>query len=144
MDFEKFADIVDACKKEKPILFELEHDKIIDEDEVRLFESENHIKLPEKYIRFLCTYGGGYFGYVNIYSLDKNSSFYVLNYNEIPFGQYLNIADNGCGDYYMMCIDDGVCLDSIFRYDHETKNITETKYSDILEYLIQAGLKYTD
>lgn len=79
MDFEKFTDIVKACKKQKPI----------------------------------------------------------------PLGQYLNIADNGCGDFYMMRIDNGVCLDSIFWYDHETKNITETEYSDILEYLIQVGLKYT-
>ena len=49
----------------------------------------------------------------------------------VPNG-YLPIADNGCGDY---------CSDKIYYYTHDSQEITETAYYDILEYLLDVGLK---
>ena len=46
-------------------------------------------------------YGGGYFGYANIYSLDIDSNFYLLKHNNLPFEKFIRIADNGCGDHYL-------------------------------------------
>lgn len=86
-------------------------------------------------------YGGGYFGYANIYSLDKDSNFYLFNHNDIPITQYLRIANNGCGDDYLLCIENKKCLDQIFFYDHETKKVCDTEFADVLEYLINIGLK---
>lgn len=43
--------------------------------EISHFENTVGINLPNKYKEFIASYGGGYFGYANIYSLDENSDF---------------------------------------------------------------------
>lgn len=141
MDFELFNEITAEYKHKKPILFALEHDKIISAEEAGRFEQTIQLELPPKFKQFLLEYGGGYFGYANVYSLDKDGFFYLLKYNDPPIDRYLRIADNGCGDSYLLSIDNQKCLDRVLFYDHETKNVCETEYADILEYLIAAGLK---
>lgn len=61
---------VKTVRTEKPILFGLPHDNIPSVEEISEFEKRYHIQLPEKYKQFLLEYGGGYFGYANIYSLE--------------------------------------------------------------------------
>lgn len=80
MDFDIFNTIVDECKTKKPKLFGLGHDKILNAEE---------IELPNQYKEFLMKYGGGYFGYTNIYSLDEDSDFYILKHNNVPFDKYV-------------------------------------------------------
>lgn len=143
MEFELFNKIVSECKYKKPLLFDLGHDKILSVKEVECFEQNIQLELPKKLVIFLSEYGGGYFGYANIYSMDKDSTFYLLNYNDLPINKYLRIADNGCGDYYLLCINNQKCLDNLYFYDHETKTVCETEYEDIFEYLIKKGLKFT-
>ncbi len=82
MEFDEFKSMVDAVKIERPKLFKLGHDNIPAKEEFLKFEKLYHIQLPSKYRQFLLAYGGGYFGYTNIYSLDKNSPFYLLNNNK--------------------------------------------------------------
>ena len=82
--------------------------------DVEQFEKTVHITLPEKYKEFIMRYGGGYFGYANIYSLDVDSDFYLLKHNNLPFGKYVRIADNGCGDYYLFYIENGKSLEPLF------------------------------
>ena len=141
MDFNIFSTIVDECRAKKPILFGLEHDKVLCVEEIVSFENTAHITLSDKYKEFIMYYGGGYFGYANIYSLDENSNFYLLKHNAVPFDKYVRIADNGCGDYYLHCIKDGKCIEPLFIYDHETKNVTPSMYKDVFEYLVAVGLK---
>lgn len=81
MDFERFKEIVGNVKTKDPHLFELEHDKIPTMEDVIAFQEQYQIILPEKYIQFLLNFGGGYFGFAIIYSLDKNSYFSIYNHN---------------------------------------------------------------
>lgn len=141
MDFEVFNKIADGCKLKKPILFGLGNDRIMSPEGIEGFEHRLQVKLPEKYKQFLLKYGGGYFGYANVYSLDEDSGFYVLNHNDMPVYNHLRIADNGCGDYYLVCIADRKCLEQLYFYDHETRDVHNTEYADILEYLVKVGLK---
>ncbi|MBQ1991487.1 MAG: SMI1/KNR4 family protein [Clostridia bacterium] len=142
MEYELFAEIVNDYKCKNPILFGLEPDRIPRVEEVEEFEKILSVELSLKYKKFLLSFGGGYFGFANIYSLDKESDFYLLNYNDIPVEKYLRISDNGCGDYYMLQIDNQKCLEQLFFYDHETNSISITEYSDIFEYLAYVGLKH--
>ena len=141
MEFGTFVKLVDDYKCRKPVLFGLGHDRILSNDEIRKFECIYQIELSPKYKDFLLKYGGGYFGYANIYSLDKQSTFYILNHNKIPIDKYLRIADNGCGDYYLICVDDVSDTEQVFYYEHDTNTICKTEYADILEYLVKVGLK---
>ena len=60
MEYEAFKKLVDDYKHRKPILFGLGHDKILNRDEIRNFESIFNIELPQKYKKFLLSYGGGF------------------------------------------------------------------------------------
>lgn len=141
MDFGIFNTIVEECRAKKPILFGLEPDKVLNVEEIGCFEKTVHIILPDKYKEFIASYGGGYFGYANICSLDADSDFYLLKHNNLPFDQYVRIADNGCGDYYVLCIKNGKCLEPLFFYDHEAGKAIPAEYEDVFEYLVKVGLK---
>ena len=104
------------------------------------FQKQHKIILPEKYIQFLLSFGGGYFGYTNIYSLDENSSFFIFNHNPAIIKDLLFIADNECGDYYAFRVQDDKCSEEIVFYDHEDNAIKDTDFSDVLEYLVKIGL----
>lgn len=141
MEFNTFQCIVEKAQVECPLLFELEHDNIPHLEEILEFQKQHQIQLPKKYIRFLLNYGGGYFGYANIYSLDKNSYFYLPNHNEKVLEKFLYIADNECGDYYALPIEQGKCKEAVVFYNHDDDEIYSTEFADILEYLVKLGLK---
>lgn len=141
MTFELFEEIVIDFSRRKPVLFGLEHDKACSAEQMEEFENMLQVSLSEKYKQFLMNYGGGYFGYASVYSLDKTSSFYLLAHNDTPVGDYLRIADNGCGDYFLLKVNHRKCLEQLFCYDHDAKTICATEYADILEYLLKVGLK---
>lgn len=140
MDFEIFRSIVEKAKVKHAVLFGLNYDVIPSVEEIYSFQKEYKIQLPEKYIQFLLHYGGGYFGYANIYSLDKNSYFYLANHNKKVLDKLLFIADNECGDYYAFCIECGKCRDAVVFYNHDENTICGTEFSDIFEFLIKMGL----
>lgn len=142
MTHNEFIGIVEQVKKSKPILFELEKDRIISENDIVCFEAANGVVFPNEYKQFILEFGGGYFGFVNIYSLDVDSSFYLLaNQNTVPNG-YLAISDNGCGDYYVLKNNAGIIDRRVFFFEHESWQIVETNYEDIYEYLVVEGLRY--
>lgn len=89
MEYEVFERIVDDYKCRKPILFGLEHDEVCSAEQIGDFENMLQIEFSEKYKQFLMNFGGGYFGYANVYSLDKKSNFYLLVHNDMPVGNYL-------------------------------------------------------
>ena len=140
MDFEIFRSIVEKAKEKHAVLFGLDYDAIPSVEEIYSFQKEYKIQLPEKYIQFLLHYGGGYFGYANIYSLDKNSSFFIFNHNPAIIKNLLFIADNECGDYYAFRVQGDKCSEEIVFYDHEDNTIKDTDFSDVLEYLVKIGL----
>lgn len=140
MDFETFEKIVKEEKAKKPLLFELQHDNIPTMKDIIAFQEEYQITLPEKYIQVLLNFGGGYFGYANIYSLDKNSYFFISNHNPARVANLFFMADNECGDYYAFRMEDNKCSEEIVFYDHESNTIQNTTFSDVLEYLVEIGL----
>ena len=140
MDFQTFNKIIKRVKAKEPLLFELEHDDIPAMETIINFQKQHKIILPEKYIQFLLSFGGGYFGYANIYSLDKNSSFFIFNHNPAIIKNLLFIADNECGDYYAFRVQDNKCSEEIVFYDHEDNSIKDTDFSNVLEYLVKTGL----
>lgn len=73
MEYELFEKIVTDYKRRKPILFGLEHDEICSAEQIEDFENMLQIEFSEKYKQFLMNFGGGYFGYANVYSLDKKT-----------------------------------------------------------------------
>ena len=141
MDFARFTEIVGNVKTKHPHFFELEHDKIPTMEDVLAFQEQYQIILPEKYIQFLLNFGGGYFGFAIIYSLDKDSYFSIYNHNPAQVKDLLFIADNECGDYYAFQIENGKCSEEIVFYDHDNNAVKQKAvFPDIFEYLVKTEL----
>ena len=141
MDFQDFLECVRKAKKEQPILFGLPQDQPVSAPELAEFEESMGIRLSPKYRELLLQFGGGFFGFASVYSLDRQSEFYLGVHNPAPLHGYLCIADNGCGDCYVQKIADGACQEPLYFLDHETEELQKTRYADILEYLICKGLQ---
>lgn len=139
MEYVVFEELVEKVKKENPILFELDHDEIPDEKSLEMFQKENNIKLPRKYCDFLMGFGGGYFGYTNIYSIDRKSEFYIMSNQSYVQNNYLAIADNGCGDCYVL-LKNSDCIEKIYLLEHDSGKLYEVAH-DILEFLVKYGLR---
>ena len=141
MDFARFTEIVGNVKTKHPHFFELEHDKIPTMEDVLAFQEQYQIILPENYIQFLLNFGGGYFGFAIIYSLDKDSYFSIYKHNPSKVKDLLFIADNECGDYYAFQIENGRCSEEVVFYDHDNNVVEqEAVFPDIFEYLVKTGL----
>lgn len=83
MEYDLFRNKVQQVKAKKPILFALETDTPPSIDKIEDFEKIYRMVLPEKYKLFIIEFGGGYFGYANIYSLDNSSNYFIMNISHL-------------------------------------------------------------
>lgn len=141
MEFEQFEKRVEKARAEQPLLFGLERDAIPDREEISRFQQEYGVRLPEQYIQFVLRYGGGYFGYTVLYSLDRGSPFYLGAHNTKEPGELLFIGENGCGDSYAFCVREGRCSEAVVLWEHEEGRVLPAAFSDLFDYLIKTGLK---
>lgn len=71
-------------------------------DAVNEVESELGCALPSEFKHFATTFGGGYFGGVNVSTFDRESDWYVLSRPaiEIDGKAMLVVSDDDAGGYY--------------------------------------------
>lgn len=143
MDFQAFRQLVEKTRSDHPIWFGMDSDPIPSESLLLEAESKLSAKLPNEYRNFVLEYGGGYFAFSNVYSLNPGSDWNVLDvnheYQEIR-DDHILISENGSGDFYGFRVIDGVCRSEIYFYDHETGSWQETTYGNIFEYLEKFAL----
>lgn len=143
MEFEAFKELVDKTKNDHPVWFGIESDENPNADAVADAEGKIGAKLPNEYKDFIFEYGGGYFAFSNVYSLEAGSNWNLVDinfkYDDIRNG-YVLISENGSGDFYGLKVVDGVCESKIYFYDHEIGTWHESPYSDLFDYLEKLAL----
>ena len=142
MIYTEFIKKIELTKERKPLLFQLEQDAVASELDIE--ESEKHygILFPESYKRVLMDFGGGYFGYIIIYSLDEKGLFYLHNYvSKAMLKEFsmLPVIDLETGDYIGFDIENNKCTENLVIWMHEEKK-KEKLNSDFYELLIDMGL----
>lgn len=143
MDLTEFKKKVFEEKIKNPILFELEADCISTSEQINEMELYYKIKFPSSYRDFLAEYGGGYFAFILVYSIDRNSPFYLPSNVNIEFvlkEKFLPIIDLETGDLAGFRINDGVCEDSVVIYNHENKIIKDLNIG-LFEFILMYGVK---
>jgi hypothetical protein len=143
VNFEAFKNLVDKVKENHPIWFGLDADQTPNEFDLLEAEEQLNTKLPDDYKNFIFEYGGGYFAFSNVYSLEKGSDWNLVNANynyHNMHDNYILVSENGLGDFYGFKTIDGVCCSEIYFYDHEVNNWQETQYSNLFDYLEKSAL----
>jgi hypothetical protein len=101
-------------------------------------EAELGQTLPDEFKHFAVTFGGGYFGGVNISTLDEGSDWYVLSRPslEVNGRKMLVISDDESGGYYGF-LSDGInfeqCIAYINRDDRDHKDYIAPSFFDFVE-----------
>ena len=146
MNFDEFNNIVELLKIKKPILFDLDSDAAPTDEDINRIEKYYELEFPISYKMFLKKYGGGYFAYGLIYSIDRKSSCciesnvakdLILNENILP------VYDFETGDLACFRINNKRVEDSIVIYNHED-NILEELNLDFYEFLTRYALKFSN
>lgn len=143
MKFDTFKELVEKAKKDHPVWFGIEPDDNPDATAVTDAEEKLGAKLPDEYKDFILEYGGGYFAFSNVYSLEAGSDWYLVDvnckYEDIRNG-YIIISENGSGDFYGFKVFDGACESKIYFYDHEAGYWQASPYSNLFDYLEKSAL----
>jgi len=134
MNLSSFKESVAEKKRDYSFWFDDESDVDATNETIRMAEKELGVVLPQKYKEFVTEYGGGFFAFTNVFSIDLDSNWNILRRNKeaepyLP-ERFIAISDDETGGLFGFLVDEGQCSD----------NITEKLYSDIFEYVISVGL----
>lgn len=143
MNYIDFLREYEMIKKSRPILFQLEHDNPVNSKIINEHEMFYGIKFAESYKKFLTEYGGGYWGFIKIFSVDCTGKCYIKNYVSKEFinkYSFLPIVDLETGDFIGYNISDNKCTEELIFWLHEEKEKINIK-SNFYELLILKGLK---
>ena len=143
MNIEEFEALVQELKINNPKIFGLESDAKPTIEEIKLIEEYYEISLPTSYKEFLKKYGGGYFAYLVVYSMDDQSFFYLRNNvmkELIKINKFFPVIDFETGDLAGFKIINDVCEDMIMLYNHED-NVINDLHMNFFDAIAKYGLK---
>ena len=143
MNLKEFEELTQKVKAENPKWFGMESDCIPTVEDIELLEKYYGIRFPDNYKAFILQYGGGYFAFTIVYSIDKRSPFYIKNNVEVEFVKeknFLPIIDLETGDMAGVKINNGICEELMALYDHEENVIIDLNL-DLFDALAKYGFK---
>jgi antitoxin YobK len=93
-------------------------------DEVADVEQQLGVNLPEKDKAFMMRYGGGQFGFVDLFPIVTSSSGYgenpmSVNDRQFPERTFIAVAPVGTGDHWGFPVVDGRCRDEVWFTFHD-------------------------
>lgn len=144
MNFDYLQSLVNDARARTPVLFGLDGDPPAVDADILEAEALLGVEFPVEYKIFVKEFGGGYFGYTNVFSPTTSGYWSIVERNRLAgenSGDFLAFSDNGVGDYYGFVVEDGVCSKTVYFFDHETSDISESGYADLFDYLADVGLK---
>lgn len=138
MNIEDFLVLHNGKAKTMDVFEALESDSKISQKDIEFVERDIGCKLPKKYIDFCSLFGGGYFGFTIIHSMDRQSDWYIDTVfkkfkHYLPNG-YIPFSDDQAGGLYCFRVIDGISLDKVFYIDANGK-VLSTEYEDFLDYI---------
>lgn len=143
MDFKAFRELVEKTMSDHPVWFGIESDESPTDTMIAEAEKRLSVELPEDYKNFINAYGGGYFAFSNVYSLEVGSDWNLVDvnykYDTLRKG-FVLFSENGAGDFYGFKVESDGCKSEIYFFDHEVEIWQETSYSNLFEYLKKTAL----
>lgn len=145
MKAEDFQRLVEQKRQRNPIWFALDADPAADAASIEAAEARMGVRFPDELRVFWREYGGGYFAFTNVFSVDPNSEWNIEVRNEKLSPElrrwFIAISDPGTGDYYGFRVNDGTTVPAVSVFDHDSRTLKETKYGDLFEFLANVGLR---
>jgi SMI1-KNR4 cell-wall len=139
MTLDDFRKTHQRYQKEKPKLFLLaEPDPCATVEQLNGAERQIAIELPPSYRSFLMEFGGGVFGFTNVFSADPTSDYYLpvrkqeasayLPTNLLPF------SDDSAGGLYVLKVANGRAMEPV-SYWNSDGGLVATAFANILDFV---------
>lgn len=113
-------------------------------EEIRGVEREMAVTLPGKYKAFMMRYGGGVFGFVELFPVapvpSGTDDLRTLNDREFADRSFVAVAPVGTGDHWGFPVVDGRCSEQVWFPFHDAGD-DELIAQDFLEFVASRGLK---
>jgi len=143
MNFDEFQQIDSQLRKNRLNLFRLSASAPpARKADIQYLELCLKIRLPIQYKEFLQHFGGGEFGLINIFCADSDSDWYLLKKVEearrFAPNNFIPVSDDYAGGYYGFEFDSSATK-SNFRYWNFDGGTVQTKYSDLLEFVVRTA-----
>lgn len=143
MLLDDFKKIIDQKKKENPFWFEDTPDNLATDNNIQIIEDDLEALLPDSYKGFIKEYGGGYFGFTNIFSADQNGDWYIVDKNinaqfYLP-QNFIAISDDETGGLYGYVVVDGKCKEEVYYWDGHEDTLSKA-YDNVFDYLVKVGV----
>jgi hypothetical protein len=106
-------------------------------EEIAEVERQMGVTLPAKYKTFMTRYGGGMFGFVDLFPIADLLS---VNDHEFPDRTFVAVAPVGTGDHWGFPVTNGLCDNEVWFHLHESGD-RELDTTDFLEFVAKRGLK---
>jgi SMI1-KNR4 cell-wall len=104
-------------------------------------ESLFGLDLPQLYKDFLIEFGGGSFGFIDIYSTFETGKYYIGNvvnmYDMFAKNGFVPISDDYCGGLYCLKFDTISDL-SVYYYNDEDGFI-KTRFSNVFQFVAECA-----
>lgn len=93
-----------------------ENEPIVNESDIIQIKKEVGFEIPKDFQIFQEKFGGGNFGFLELFSLNKNSEYFIFknSYGIRPKDNFLPISSDGVGGYYGFLLND---CHHIYYYD---------------------------
>jgi len=136
MLFDQFDELVRTSITQKPAWFVGKEAPADDNDIARVEAALGH-SLPDQFKHFSKTFGGGYFGAINISSLVETSDWYILARPKVSVrgNPMLVISDDEAGGYYGFVFDGTAYGAGIVYLNPDDGNYTETTAASFFDYI---------
>jgi hypothetical protein len=114
-------------------------------DEIASVEYQMGVILPEKYRAFMMRYGGGMFGFVELFPIvtqseERGNDLRTINDQEFPDRTFVAVAPVGTGDHWGFPVTNGRCHEQVWFQFHDAGD-PELVAADFLEFVANHGLK---
>lgn len=142
MNIHNFVELIQETKVKRPKIFSLDADCKANAEDICMIEAYYDLQLPSSYKEFLMQFGGGYFAFVVVYSLDAHSDFFLKKNADPEFvkaNNFLPVVDFETGDLAGFRIVNGACEAQMSLFNHDEQAITDLGL-DFFDVLAEYGL----
>ena len=143
MNIATFDAIVQELKARKPMWFAGDAEPLATDEEIDHAEAELGVRLPSQYKDFVHRYGGGYFGFTNVFSVNQSSEWYIVSKWDLlpPKVDFVPVTDDETGGYYGFLVSGDVCSEEVYYFHPDEDELPSFQYPSFLEYVKETGLR---
>ena len=143
MTLDEFKALFKRTQRDRPLWQWHDRAPPARDDQIESAQRALNVRLPRAYIDVLKVFGGGEFPLINVYSVDPENVWYIVDQNEdFPIPGFIAVSDDQTGGFYGFRVESGQCRSEIHYWDRDDGSITGPHYENLFDFIAEHGLSH--